>query len=80
MIRYGNCPKCFRNTAFEVKYLPLIKVPYYAGFQPLETLAVCYSCNSAGIIKREMINKGIAVNGEFWTDKEAKKYKLKETT
>ena len=78
MRRYGTCPKCNNSSIFNVKYMPLIKVPEYAEFQPLETFAICLICDNGGVIKREMMPKEI-IRGEFWDMEDIEKYKLKET-
>lgn len=77
MRRRGTCPKCNSATVFEVKYLPLIDVPKYAQFQPLETFAVCLSCDSGGVIKRDMLPypECLPVTGEFWSMDEVEKYR-----
>lgn len=74
----GTCPKCKKTSVFEAKYLPLIKVPSYADFQPLETFAVCKICDSGGVIKKEMMNKDIVITGEFWKNEEVEKYREKQ--
>lgn len=69
------CPHC-GGTAV-VKYMPLIQVPVYAQFQPLEKLAICMKCGKKGKIgKTEMRPKqNTNLIKPMWTWEEIEEWK-----
>ena len=73
-----QCPKCSNNyyRLIKTKYLPLIEVPSYADFQPMQKLSFCMKCGFYGVHKVEMFNNHLPLNiNNFWSDEEIEEMK-----
>ena len=78
MISSSDCPRCgMLYVGVKTKYLPPIRAPHYAEFQPMQRLSYCTGCGFYGIHEVEMFVKNAPLNipqHEMWTEQELKDY------